>query len=308
VRKLILTSLLVIAYDGSASQLSGSLLATNVFLNLHMRVDPFLNKHLNEFQRLVLVSQWLTIFGGIMFLLKDYMNSVLEVNVTTQMQQERDFVAAILIFVNIFAAFLYPIYRIILAIFGMSDAHSCEVLMDGFRRLRARCARPPSDDDSDAAHVATIRDAKNLLQEQSHCDAQMLFNVVHHLESININAIESDGMTPYQPAVDLSAPAPPPPPPTHLTMINDPLQHQTAAVAPLGTLDFFTPMSPTVDNSLSAQEIGGGGKQHKAIKVTEMTEVTTDVQASEAIQAMRQHQARNRDRKALLLRLFETGI
>jgi len=47
------TSLLVIAYDGLASQLAGSLLATNVFLILHMRVDPFLNKHPNEFQRLV---------------------------------------------------------------------------------------------------------------------------------------------------------------------------------------------------------------------------------------------------------------
>jgi len=301
VRKLILTSLLVIAYDGSASQLTGSLLATNVFLILHMRVDPFLNKHLNEFQRLVLISQWLTIFGGIMFLLKDYMNNVLEVNITTQMQQERDFVAAILIFVNIFAAFLYPIYRIILAIFGMSDAHSFQVLMDGLRRLRTHCAHTPSDDESDAAHVATIRDAKNLLQEQSHCDAQMLFNVV--------NAIESGGSTPCQQLVDNPAPPPHPPPPTYLTMINDPLQHQTAE-APLTALDPFTHMSPTVGNSLSAQEIGRGGKgkQDKAIKVTEMTELTKDVQASEAIQAMHQHQARNRDRKALLLRLFETGI
>jgi len=51
-----------------------------------------------------------------MFLLKDYMNDLLEVNITKQMQHERNFVAAILIFVNIFAAFLYPIYRIILAI------------------------------------------------------------------------------------------------------------------------------------------------------------------------------------------------
>ena len=70
----------MIAYDGSVSQLSGSLLATFVFLILHVSVDPFVNtasfkcpfvnKHLNEFQKHILISQFLTIFGAIMFLMK----------------------------------------------------------------------------------------------------------------------------------------------------------------------------------------------------------------------------------------------
>jgi len=60
----------MIAYDGSASQLDWSLLATFAFLILHMSVDPFVNKQLNEFQKHVLISQFLTTFGAIVFLLK----------------------------------------------------------------------------------------------------------------------------------------------------------------------------------------------------------------------------------------------
>ena len=44
VRKLVLTCLLHVAYDGSTSQLSGSLLTTFIFLMLHLRVDPYLSK------------------------------------------------------------------------------------------------------------------------------------------------------------------------------------------------------------------------------------------------------------------------
>jgi len=42
------------------------------------------------------------------------MNNVLEINTTAQMQGERNLVAAIIIIINLFAAFLYPIYRIFL--------------------------------------------------------------------------------------------------------------------------------------------------------------------------------------------------
>jgi len=49
-----MTSELVIEYDGSVSQLSGSLLDTFVFLILHVSVDPFVSKHLNDFQKHIL--------------------------------------------------------------------------------------------------------------------------------------------------------------------------------------------------------------------------------------------------------------
>jgi len=56
-RKLLLTGVLVVVYKGSPPQLAGSLLTIFLFLVLHIQVNPYLNKGLNEFQRIILISQ-----------------------------------------------------------------------------------------------------------------------------------------------------------------------------------------------------------------------------------------------------------
>jgi hypothetical protein len=76
-------------------------------------VDPYLNKGLNEFQRLILFSQFLTIFGGIMFKLVESVDKLLEIEETPSKRQERDIIAALIVAVNVVAIGIYPIYRMI---------------------------------------------------------------------------------------------------------------------------------------------------------------------------------------------------
>jgi hypothetical protein len=76
-------------------------------------VNPYLDKGLNEFQRLILFSQFLTIFGGIMFKLVESVDKLLESEETPSKRQERDIIAALIVAVNLIAIGIYPIYRMI---------------------------------------------------------------------------------------------------------------------------------------------------------------------------------------------------
>ena len=76
-------------------------------------MDPYLNKGLNEFQRLILFSQFLTIFGGIMFQLVESVDKLLESEETPSKRQERDIIAALIVAVNLVVIGIYPIYRMI---------------------------------------------------------------------------------------------------------------------------------------------------------------------------------------------------
>jgi hypothetical protein len=76
-------------------------------------VNPYLDKGLNEFQRLILFSQFLTIFGGIMFKLVESVDKLLESEETPSKRQERDIIAALIVAVNLVAIGIYPIYRMI---------------------------------------------------------------------------------------------------------------------------------------------------------------------------------------------------
>ncbi len=88
------------------------------FLCLHLTVDPYLNKGLNEFQRLILFSQYLTIFGGIMFNWVESVDKLLEMEKTPSKRQERDIIAALIVAVNLVAIGIYPIYRMIMVSTG----------------------------------------------------------------------------------------------------------------------------------------------------------------------------------------------
>jgi hypothetical protein len=76
-------------------------------------VGPYLNKGLNEFQRIILFSQFLTIFGGIMFQLVESVDKLLEIEESPSKRQERNIVAALIVAVNVVAIGIYPIYRMI---------------------------------------------------------------------------------------------------------------------------------------------------------------------------------------------------
>jgi hypothetical protein len=76
-------------------------------------VDPYLNKGLNEFQRLILFSKFLTIFDVIMFNWVQNVDKLLEIEETSFKRQERDIIAGLIVTVNLVAIGIYPIYRMI---------------------------------------------------------------------------------------------------------------------------------------------------------------------------------------------------
>jgi len=112
IRKLILATILVMAYDGSPLQWAWSMLVTFFALISHLLAQPYLNAGLNVHQRLVLISQFLTTFGLMLFTLSDYMNSDYE---TDESQINTEAIAGLIILVNLFASVLYPCYRFYLA-------------------------------------------------------------------------------------------------------------------------------------------------------------------------------------------------
>jgi len=115
-RKLLLTSVLVVVYAGSAPHLAGSLLTTFLFILLHLQVHPYLNSGLNEFQRLALVTQFLTIFGGIIYLMTECLDQLHEVQPDPRNQVASELLAIFILVINWVTAVLYPLYRLILSL------------------------------------------------------------------------------------------------------------------------------------------------------------------------------------------------
>jgi hypothetical protein len=138
VRKLLLTGILVVVYQGSPPHLAGSLLTIFLFLCLHLTVDPYLNKGLNEFQRLILFSQFFTIFGGIMYHMVSCVDKMLEIEETLYKGQERDIVAALIIIINLVAIGVYPVYRIVAVTSGFKGSVLIFSLKDKVSNLWTR--------------------------------------------------------------------------------------------------------------------------------------------------------------------------
>ena len=107
-RKLILTSFLSVLYQGSTEHLAGSLMTIFLFLLAQMLLKPYLNQGLNVFQRLSLISQWFTVFGGICFKMVDYIDT----QYGNEPSGARDVVGTLIFICNVAAAALYPLYRL----------------------------------------------------------------------------------------------------------------------------------------------------------------------------------------------------
>ena len=106
-RKLILTVALAALYQGEPAQLAGSLLTIFIFLVLHMLLKPYLNQGLNIFQRLALISQWFTVFGGLMFVVTD----LLTLQDPQSDENGKAIISWCIVFVNAVSTSLYPMYR-----------------------------------------------------------------------------------------------------------------------------------------------------------------------------------------------------
>jgi len=137
-RKVLLTGILVVAYNGSPPQLAGSILTVFLFLVLHLQVSPYLNKGLNEFQRLILISQFFTIFGGLMFIMMGCMDDMLEREDNAASRLERDIVALFILAINAFAAFLFPVYRAVLFV-SNSKEHFTTLFNSGLNKIWSMC-------------------------------------------------------------------------------------------------------------------------------------------------------------------------
>ena len=106
-RKLILTVALAALYQGEPAQLAGSLLTIFIFLVLHMLLKPYLNQGLNIFQRLALISQWLTVFGGLMFVVTD----LLALQDPESDGNGKAIMSWVIVIVNAISTSLYPMYK-----------------------------------------------------------------------------------------------------------------------------------------------------------------------------------------------------
>ena len=113
-RKLILTAILVVWFDGSEEHLTGSLLTTFVFIVLHLVRRPYLNTGLNNFQTLALITQFLTIFTLIIFLNVDCLNQLHEAQPDSDTKTVAEFWSWVIIVINWLTAILYPAYSIYL--------------------------------------------------------------------------------------------------------------------------------------------------------------------------------------------------
>lgn len=162
-RKLILLGVLAVMYDGSPEHLAGSLLTTFLALILHMQLAPYLNSGLNVSQRLALISQFLTIFAGLMLIVTEYLELVFD-----QQQSERgkELLAYLIMLVNLLATVLYPVYRLTLAI---ADA-SFEDVLESAQML--------------FAHVIPAPLAKAALSAMSNCTSE----AVDHAQDLAVRA------------------------------------------------------------------------------------------------------------------------
>ena len=109
-RKLILTAILVVWFDGSEKHLAGSLLTAFVFILLHLKRRPYLNTGLNNFQTLALVTQFLTIFACIIFLKVGCLNQLVEAQPDSVAKNVAEFWGWVIVTLNWFTAIAYPAY------------------------------------------------------------------------------------------------------------------------------------------------------------------------------------------------------
>ena len=133
-RKLILTVALAALYQGEPAQLAGSLLTVFIFLVMHMLLKPYLNQGLNVFQRLALLSQFFTVFGGLMFVVTDLQ----QLQDAVPDSNSKTIMAFLIMIVNAISSSLYPVYRFFNA-WSESGEIDLETLFSGVKKGAENC-------------------------------------------------------------------------------------------------------------------------------------------------------------------------
>ncbi len=132
-------------------------------------MDPYLNKGLNEFQRLILFSQFLTIFGGIMFNWVESVDKLLEIEETRSKRRERDIIAALIVAINLVAIGIYPIYRMI----AVSSGFKGSVLYFSLR------------DEVQNAMGGRVKESHSKFKRQGHSTTDKLLEEIRQLGPIS---------------------------------------------------------------------------------------------------------------------------
>jgi hypothetical protein len=129
------------------------------FLSLHQTVNPYLDKGLNEFQRLILFSQFFTIFGGIMYHMVSLSDKLLEIEETPSKRRERDIIAVLIVAINLVSIGIYPIYRMIAVASGFKGDVLYFSLRDTVQNLTGGRVKESH------SNVQIFTKSKNLLKE-----------------------------------------------------------------------------------------------------------------------------------------------
>ena len=163
-RKFLLTGLMVVLFDGSAPHLAGALLITFFFIMSHLMVDPYLNTGLNEFQRLALVTQFLTIFGGLIYLLVSVIEELFETKPSQRARDASRLLELVLFSLNVLVIILYPFWTLVKYVSGSRVSLRTKVL-DGFMTV-ASYFRSHFEQEADKASVKVKSQDEALLHAQ----------------------------------------------------------------------------------------------------------------------------------------------
>jgi hypothetical protein len=120
---------------------------------------------LNEFQRLILFSQFFTIFGGIMYHMVSCVDKMLDIEETAYKRQERDIVAALIVIINLVAIGVYPIYRIVAVTSGFKGSVLIYSLKDQVSNLWTRAKGGQENKVEFQGHFADDSSTSQLLAE-----------------------------------------------------------------------------------------------------------------------------------------------
>jgi hypothetical protein len=166
-RKLILTSLLVVIYDGSAPHLVGSLVTTFIFFTAHLKVHPYLNRRLNDFQRLALITQFFTILGCIVYLLVETLNELHEIKPSEEDEVASYLLALFILAINWLTGFVYPMYRIALTVMNSDSSLSAMIgtYLNRLLRITGAIDKGPRNKPLALATDQQERSAHRLLQQ-----------------------------------------------------------------------------------------------------------------------------------------------
>ena len=237
-RKFLLTGLMVVLFHGSAPHLIGSLLVTFFFILAHLTVDPYLNAGLNDFQRLALVTQYITILGSLIYLLAGTLEELHEMKPTKESRDASRLLEIAMLLLNFIVIILYPVWNLI-KYFSNSQVSLRSMVMSGFMKV-IDCLSNPASKNDDEIPIERRHDNKHYL-------------VVERF----ITGNQSD--------IEVSTPTPLAPPEPTVQLSPAVLEDTAVESAKAGSEVSRLPQAAAVSASLGFEHSGDGNTQPPAL-------------------------------------------